>query len=179
MIQLKDFSNDGFDRGASRFREITWLFARLFLFQLPVPLPSRVRTSTLRLFGARVGTGVVIRAGVSISFPWRVTIGDHVWIGENVSILSLAEVVIGSNCCLSQRAFFCTGSHDFGSTKFDLVTKSIVVGDGCWIAASSFVAPGVTFHEGSMCAAGSVVIKDVPSNTVVGGNPARPISTTK
>ena len=138
-------------------------------------MPSRLRVVLLRLFGAKVGVGVVVREGVKVSFPWRLTIGDYVWIGENVSILSLAEVTIESNCCISQHAFLCTGSHDFSQPTFDLITKPITIKSGSWIAANSFVAPGVTIGPNSMCAAGSVVVRDVPPDQIVGGNPTRVI----
>ncbi|WP_286765765.1 MULTISPECIES: WcaF family extracellular polysaccharide biosynthesis acetyltransferase [Rhodopirellula] len=177
MIDLTKFQNDGFDRGASRTKEFAWLTCRLFFFVLPIPLPSMIRAWLLRLFGARVGVGVVIRSGVSISFPWRLSIGDNVWIGEGVSILSLNQVTIESNCCVSQDAFLCTGSHDFSKSTFDLMTRPIVVREGSWVAARCFVAPGVTIGPGSMCAAGSIVLRDVPPLTTVLGNPAIPRQT--
>lgn len=82
-------------------------------FQTWVPWPSSLRVAWLRVFGARVGRGVVVRANVNVSFPWRLTVGDYVWIGEDVDILSLSEVVIEGNVCISQRAYLCTGSHDY------------------------------------------------------------------
>lgn len=127
----------------------------------------------MRLFGAKVGTGVVIRSRVNITFPWKLEIGDQVWIGDEVTILSLERVRIGSNVCLSQRAFLCTGSHDFGKETFDLITKPIEIGDGCWIGAQAFVGPGVTFGASSRCLAGAVVVKDVATGTTVGGVPAK------
>ncbi len=129
----------------------------------------------LRLFGARIGNGVVIRGNVNISFPWRLTIGDHVWIGEDVGILTLAPVLIESNVCISQRAYLCTGSHDFRSETFDLVTRPITIRSGSWIAAGAVILPGVEIGPHSLVAAGSVVNRDVPSSTVVRGNPAAPI----
>lgn len=110
----------------------------------------------LRLFGAKVGIGVVIRSRVNITFPWKLEIGDHVWIGDEVLILSLAPVRIGTNVCLSQRAFVCTGSHDFRSEGFDLITKPVVIGDGCWVAACAFIGPGAILPQGTMVRAGEV-----------------------
>jgi putative colanic acid biosynthesis acetyltransferase WcaF len=137
------------------------------------PLSSSLRAGILRAFGARLGIGVVIRSRVNITFPWRFAAGDHVWIGEEVLILSLADVVIESNVCISQRSFLCTGSHDFYRSDFKLVCKPITVHAGSWIAAQSFIGPGVRIGPGSVVGAGSVVIDDVPPGTLVAGNPAR------
>ena len=112
--------------------------------------------SWLRIFGAKVGRGVVIRSRVNITFPWRFSCGDHVWIGDEVLILSLAPVCLGSNVCISQRAFLCTGSHRFSRETFDLVTRPITIGDGCWIAAQAFVGPGVELPPGTLVKAGEV-----------------------
>lgn len=177
MLTLSDFNNSGFTRGAPKWKEVLWWIARSMFFASWFPLPSAVRVGVLRCFGAKVGRGVVIRSRVHVTFPWRLWIGDHVWIGDEVSILSLAEVRIGSNCCISQRAFLCTGSHDFSKSAFDLITKPITIQEGCWVAAGVFVAPGVTIGPGSLCAAGSIVVKDVASRTVVGGNPAKVVKT--
>src|SRR5947207_3559368 len=126
----------------------------------------------LRSFGEKIGKGVVIRANVNISFPWRLTIGDHVWIGEDVGILSLAPVTIGSNVCISQRAYLCTGSHDFRREDFKLKTAPVTVGDGTWIAALSFIAPGVKIGGSAVVSAGSVVLNNVLAGSFVRGNPA-------
>lgn len=144
-----------------------WLF-----FLNPAPWPSALRVALLRAFGAKIGERVVIRSHVNITFPWRFQAGDDVWLGEEVCILSLAPVVIESNVCVSQRAFLCTGSHDFRAENFNLITKSITVRSGSWVAAQAFVAPGVEIGEGSMVAAGSVVSENVPPRSLVRGNPA-------
>ena len=132
-----------------------WVFRSLF-FAPWFPIPSPLKVAVLRMFGPTVGRGAVIRSRVNITFPWRLVIGDHVWIGDEVIILSLDEVRIGSNVCISQRAFLCTGSHDFSKESFDLITAPIVIGDGCWVCAQAFVGPGVELPAGTMVKAGEV-----------------------
>lgn len=176
MINLSRFNNSAFDRGAPASKEALWWVARSLLFAPWFPIPSSLKVAALRAFGARVGSGVVIRSRVNITFPWRLEIGDNVWIGDEVMILSLDRVTVGKNTCLSQRSFLCTGSHDFGRESFDLTTKPIVIGDSCWIGAMAFVGPGVTFHHGSRCLAGSVVVKDVEVGGTVFGVPAKPLA---
>jgi putative colanic acid biosynthesis acetyltransferase WcaF len=172
MIDLAGYTTGGFDRGASRLKEGAWWLVRALFFQTLIPWPAALRVALLRMFGARVGEGVVIRSQVNITFPWRFAAGDHVWIGDEVMILSLAQVTIESNCCISQRAFLCTGSHDFSSSAFSLRTRGITIREGSWVAAGAFIAPGVSVGPGSMVAAGSVVMKDVGERVIVRGNPA-------
>lgn len=173
-MKLDRFDNSNFDRGASWLKEVLWCVVRSMLFAPWFPVPSVIKVVALRVFGAKVGRGVVIRSRVNVTFPWRVAIGDHVWIGDEVMILSLAQVTIASHVCISQRAFLCTGSHCFQSESFDLVTKPIVIESGCWIAANVFIAPGVTLGTGTKCLAGAVVLKSSEPNQVLVGNPAVP-----
>jgi putative colanic acid biosynthesis acetyltransferase WcaF len=172
MIDLSGYTTGDFQRGASSYKEAAWWIVRALFFQSPVPWPSALRVALLRLFGATVGEGVVIRSHVNVTFPWRLTVGDHVWIGEEVMVLSLAQVSIESNCCISQRAFLCTGSHDFASPAFSLLTKPITIREGSWVAAGAFVAPGVTVGPGSMVTAGSVALSNTGAGVIVRGNPA-------
>lgn len=176
-MDLSKFANEDFERGAKRWKEAAWLLTKRIFFQTSVPWPSALRSSLLRWFGAQVGTGVVIRANVNISFPWRLILGDYVWLGEEVMILSLAPVTIGSHVCISQRSFLCTGSHDHRRETFDLIVRGITLGDGSWIAAQSFIGPGVEVGSGSVVSAGSVVMNSVPERTLVRGNPGVVIKT--
>jgi putative colanic acid biosynthesis acetyltransferase WcaF len=171
-MRLDRYDNSDFSRGASKLKEVLWWIVRSLLFAPWFPVPSALKVAALRAFGAKVGKGVVIRSRVNITFPWRLSIGDHVWIGEEVLILSLASVTIASHVCISQRAFLCTGSHRFRSENFDLVTKPILIGEGCWIAANAFVGPGVTLAPGTLCSAGAVVMRSAGHGEVLSGNPA-------
>ena len=172
VMQLKGYTTGAFERGAPRWKEMLWVAVKCVFFQTPWPWPSALRVALLRAFGARVGTDVTIRSQVNITFPWRLSVGDHVWFGEEVVVLSLAPVTIESHVCISQRAFLCTGSHDFRSEMFELIVKPITVRERSWIAAEVFIAPGVEIGAGSMVAAGSVVVENVPSKSLVRGNPA-------
>jgi len=175
-LRLDRYDNSGFDRGAGRIKEGLWILCKCAFFLSPFPWPSAVRVALLRLFGARLGRGVVVRSGANITFPWRFTAGDHVWIGEDVLVLSLAPVTLGSHVCLSQRAFLCTGSHSWRSETFDLRTRPITVGDCAWIAAQAFIGAGVSIGRGSVVSAGAVVMENVPENSLVRGNPATVVS---
>jgi putative colanic acid biosynthesis acetyltransferase WcaF len=174
VIDLSSYSAADFDRGASRVREALWIAASLLFFRAPWPIPSAARRGLLRIFGAKVGRGVVLRSGICITFPWRLTAGDHVWIGENVRILNLAPVSIGSHVCVSQEVFLCTGSHDFNRRNFALKTAPICIQDHSWIAARAFIGPAVTVGRRSLVAAGCVLMRSIPENSRVAGNPARP-----
>ncbi len=169
---LSRFDNSDFNRGASRLKEVGWYCVRAVFFGSLFPLPSSLLCFWLRFFGAKIGKNVVLRRGLNVSFPWRLRIGDNVWLGEEVSILSLAEVCIESNVCVSQRAFLCTGSHDYYDSTFSLITKPIRLESGSWVAAMAFIGPGVVVGKGSVCAAGSVVTKSVAPYHLVSGNPA-------
>jgi putative colanic acid biosynthesis acetyltransferase WcaF len=171
-MRLDLYDNSDFDRGASRLKEGLWLLTKCLFFLNPFPWPSSLRTFLLRLFGAKLGCDVVIRSGVNITFPWRFRVGDHVWIGDEALILSLASVTLGSHVCLSQRAFLCTGSHDWRRETFDLKTQPIVVEDHVWISALAFIGPGVTVGSHSVVGAGAVVLADIPGNSLARGNPA-------
>jgi len=177
-MRLDLYDNSRFDRGAGRIKEGLWVLCKGLFFLNPFPWPSSLRNWLLQLFGAHIGRNVVIRSGVNISFPWRFSAGNHVWIGEDVCILTLAPVTLGSHVCISQRAFLCTGSHDWKSETFDLQVKPITVEDQVWIAAQAFIGPGTRLGQGSVIAAGVVLLKSIPANSIVKGNPAHVTSKT-
>ncbi|CAM5554487.1 putative colanic acid biosynthesis acetyltransferase [Frigidibacter albus] len=131
----------------------------------------------LRRFGAKVGEGVIIRPSARITYPWKVSIGDHSWIGDRAELYSLVEIEIGRHCCISQDCYLATGSHDHRDIAFGYVTGRITVADEAWLAAGTFVMPGRTVGEGAVVAARSMVTHDVAPATIVAGTPARQIGT--
>jgi putative colanic acid biosynthesis acetyltransferase WcaF len=126
----------------------------------------------LRLFGAKVGKGVYMKPGVRVKFPWYLRVGDFCWLGEDLWIDNLAPVEIGSNVCISQAAYLCTGNHDWTKPNMKLFRKSITVQDGSWVGAKAILCPGVVVGRGAVVAAGSVVTRSVSAYQVWAGNPA-------
>lgn len=169
-MKLDRYSGSEFDRGSSRMKEILWNCCQAIFFSSFLP-GSGWRVKLLRLFGACIGQGVIVKPGVKVKFPWRLAIADHCWIGENVWIDNLAMVTIGSSSCLSQGVYLCTGSHNWSKDTFDLIIKPIVIGEQVWVGAFCTVAPGVTIAPGSVCAIGSVITKQTGRWEVWAGNP--------
>lgn len=171
-VDLSAFRSRGFDRGASFVKEGLWVLVSAVLFRaLPLTL-SPLKRGVLRLFGARIGRAVVIKPDVRITFPWRLSIGDNAWIGEGAWLLNLAAIEIGNDACVSQRAFLCTGSHDYKAASFDLLTGPIILEEGAWIAAGAWVGPGVRVGSHAVLTAQSVATHDLEAFGVFRGNPA-------
>jgi putative colanic acid biosynthesis acetyltransferase WcaF len=165
----------GLNRGRSKWLEAVWYLMKRVFFLSSMPWPSRLKVALLRRFGADVGRGVVIKPRVNIHLPWKLSMGDYVWLGEEVFILNLEPVTIGSHSCISQRAFLCTGNHDYSDPSFRYRNKAIVIEDGVWVGAGVFVAPGLTVHSSAVIVAQAVVTRSMPALMVCGGNPCEPI----
>jgi putative colanic acid biosynthesis acetyltransferase WcaF len=172
QVELSSYSSAQFDRGAGTVKECLWRFTSLVLFRLCPFSFSALKRGALRAFGGRIGRGVVIKPQVKITFPWKLEIGDHVWLGEECWLLNLDRIVIGSNVCISQRAFLCTGNHNYKLPTFDLMVESIVIKDGAWIGAGAWVGPGVVVGSHAVLTAGSVATCNLDSHCIHQGNPA-------
>lgn len=168
-VDLSSFSVEGYRPGRSLVTQLLWYFTSLWLFESGWFLLTRLKPTILRAFGAKIGTGVVIKPNVRIKYPWRLSIGDHCWIGQEVWIDNLAQVTIGDHVCVSQRAYLCTGSHDYRKTSFDLITGEIQLGNGSWVAAGALITGGVSIGANALVAGGSVVSKDLPAGKIVTG----------
>jgi len=169
---LATFDNSWYAPGRGRIVQALWFFLGLPMLRCSIIPSSAFRRLLLRLFGAGIGRGVVIKPGVRVKYPWLLRVGDHSWIGEDVWIDNLAMVRIGSNVCISQGAYLCTGNHDWSDPGFGLMVEPIALTSGCWIGARSMVCPGVTVGECGVAAAGSVVAADIGAFEIHAGNPA-------
>jgi putative colanic acid biosynthesis acetyltransferase WcaF len=130
------------------------------------------RRSMLRLFGARIGHHVHIHPSVRVMIPWNLTIGDLATVGDSVRIYNLGAISIGERTCISQGSHLCAGTHDYRKRDMPLVKSPIRVGEDVWVCADAFIGPGVTVGDFAVVSARAVVMRDVPRNAIVGGNPA-------
>jgi len=152
-----------------------WWIVQDTLFAWSPQVCYRWRVFLLRLFGARVGKGVLIRSSARITLPWKVKIGNYCRIGDNAILYSLDEIEIGDHTVISQRSYLSTGTHDYKNISFNLVIKPIRISDEVWIAADVFVTPGVTIGRGCVVGVRSTVFDDLPEGMICYGSPAKPI----
>lgn len=172
-VDLSTFRNDGYHPGRSLPWQLAWFFLGLPVLRSTLLPFSGLRVRLLCVFGATIGKGVVIKPGVRVKYPWRLTVGDYCWLGEDCWIDNIADVNIGRDACLSQGSYLCTGNHDWSDRSFRLIELKITIGRGAWIGAKAVVCPGVVIGDGAVVAAGSIANRFVPAHEVHAGNPAK------
>jgi putative colanic acid biosynthesis acetyltransferase WcaF len=172
QTDLSKFDNSWYKPGANIIKQVCWYFTNALFFKTSLFPVSALKVLLLRCYGAKVGKGVNIKPAVNIKYPWRLKIGDYAWIGENVWIDNLEDVIIGKSACLSQGALLLCGNHNYKKETFDLLPGKITIEDGVWIGANATVCPGVTCYSHSILTVGSVATKNMEAYGIYQGNPA-------
>lgn len=180
MSELKKVNNALFvptlNIGANKLKQIAWYFTNAIFFKSSINPSSAIKVFLLKLFGAKIGTNVNIKPSINIKYPWKLTIGNNTWIGEEVWIDNLANITIGNNVCISQGALLLTGNHNFKKETFDLIVSEIIIEDGVWIGAKSIVCPGAICRTHSILTVGSTATKELTAYGIYKGNPAIKVS---
>ena len=171
---LSTYDNSWYRPGPP-LKRFFWHYTNTIVFNSGIFPFYGLKIFLLKAFGAKVGQGVIVKPFVNIKYPWFLSIGNHVWIGENVWIDNLADVTIGNNSCLSQGALLLTGNHDYTKSTFDLSIHSIILEDGVWIGAKAIVCPGVICKSHSVLMVGSVAMGNLEPYAIYNGNPAEKI----
>lgn len=171
---LSKYNNSWYKPG-NRLKRLLWYCFNIVFFKSSLFPFYGLKVFLLRLFGARIGTGVLIKPNVNIKYPWFLSIGNHVWIGEEAWIDNLGMVTIGDNVCISQGALLLCGNHDYTSVQFDLLVKPIILEEGVWIGANAIVTGGAVCRSHSVLTAGSVCSGETEAYSIYRGNPAQKI----
>lgn len=165
-FDLAGFTGAGYDKGRGIAVQVLWMIASRCVF-MHWWCPNRVRIAILRMFGAEIGSGTLIRHDVKVHWPWKLRVGDNTWIGEQAWLLNLEPISIGSNTCVSQNVLLCTGSHDRRIRTFEFDNGPIVIGDSVWVAARATVLRGVQIGDGATIGATALVTRDVAEGETV------------
>jgi putative colanic acid biosynthesis acetyltransferase WcaF len=152
-----------------------WYLVEATLFRFSPRPCYRWRNWLLRRFGARVHATARIRPTVTIEVPWNLVVGAHTVVGDSVILYCLGAINLGARVTVSQYAHLCAGTHDYTRADLPLLRPPITIGDDAWVAADTFVGPGVTIGAGTVVGARSNVFGDLPAWKVCVGSPARPI----
>lgn len=133
----------------------------------------------VRLLFGTVGNNPFVGDNFHCDFGVNIHVGDNFHADYNCTMLDVAEIRIGNNCLIGPDVGVYTAGHRLQpeGRVFDGYGMPVTIGNDVWIGGHSTILPGVTIGDGAVVAAGAVVIKDVPSRTLVGGNPARLIKT--
>jgi putative colanic acid biosynthesis acetyltransferase WcaF len=171
QTQLNKFTVGNY-KAEPKLKVLIWYFINRCFFNTAIPWPFAFKIFLLKLFGAKVGYGLVLKPKVRIKNPWRLVIGNDCWIGEDVWIDNLENVTIGNNVCLSQGALLLTGNHDYTKISFPYRLGKIIIEDGVWVGAKSIVCSGVTCYNHSILTVNSVATKSLNAFGIYQGNPA-------
>jgi len=170
-VDFSKYDNSYYKPGSALKRGLWYLVSLVFFQSYIFPFSAPKRT-ILRLFGAKIARGVVIKPSVLIKYPWFLKIGENTWIGEKAWIDNLAEVSIGANVSISQGAMLLTGNHNYKKEAFDLEVYPISIEEGVWIGAQAVVCPGVICLSHAVLGVGAIATKNLEAYTIYSGNPA-------
>jgi len=126
------------------------------------------------------GENTVIEPNFFCDYGYNIVIGDNFYANHNLVILDCADVVFGDNIFIGPNCGFYTAEHPLDAKTRNQgleYAKPIKIGSDVWIGGNVTVIGGVTIGDNVVIGAGSVVVKDIPSNCVAVGNPCRPIKT--
>lgn len=139
---------------------------------------DEIREYVSAITGRKVDESSTIFAPLYVNFGQFIQLGKNVFINHACSFLDMGGITIEDDVLIGPRVNLVTENHPLDpSDRRALITKPIVIKRKAWIGAGATILPGVTIGENAVIAAGAVVSKDVPANTVAGGVPAKFIKT--
>ena len=135
---------------------------------------TRIRNRLSEIIGSQIDRSTIILVPFYTNFGQHIKIGKNVFINHACSFLDMGGITIEDDVQIGPRVNLITENHPVDPFKRkDLDLNSILIKENAWIGAGATILPGVTVGENSIVAAGALVNRDVPANTIVGGVPAK------
>jgi len=139
---------------------------------------EQLREQLSNIIGATIDKSTTLFAPFHTNFGRFISIGKHVFINHACSFLDMGGITLEDHVLLGPKVNLITENHPLDPVnRRGMICKPIVIKRNAWIGAGATILPGVTVGENAVVAAGAVVSKDVPANTVVGGIPAKILKT--
>ncbi|MDR2920998.1 MAG: sugar O-acetyltransferase [Tannerella sp.] len=162
-----------------RMREASYATKKLLVQMNNSSDPAKIRDLLSRITGSMIDESVAVFTPLYINYGKHTTIGKNVFINFNCTFLDLGGITIEDNVLIGPNVSILSEGHPVSpEDRHSLVPKSIHIKKNAWIGAGATILQGVTIGENAIVAAGAVVSKDVPDNTIVGGIPAKVIKST-
>ena len=163
------------DKVAHRAKNILLEF-EVMLLRWVGHIPSHhIRRFFYRLAGVKIGKGSTIHMWANFFDPRNIEIREDTIVGEGILLDGRAKISIGNHVDIASEVMIYNGEHDVHSVDFHSTEEPVVIEDYVFIGPRVIIQPGVRIRKGAIVAAGAVVTKDIPTMTIVGGIPAKPI----
>jgi acetyltransferase-like isoleucine patch superfamily enzyme len=164
------------DPEAYKMREATFATKGLLVQLNNSSDPTEIRDLLRQITGSKIDDSVVLFTPLYINYGKHTQIGKNVFINFDCVFLDLGGITIEDNVLIAPKVSLLSEGHPVSANeRQSLVPGPIHIRKNAWIGAGATILPGVTVGENAVVAAGAVVSKDVPSNTIVGGIPAKHI----
>lgn len=153
-------------------------YAKELVFELNSLHPSEIakRDQIIRKLFGKTGDKLFIEPPFRCDYGYNITVGENFYANYNCTILDCAKVSIGDNVLLAPNVSLFTAGHPI---HFETRNEGpeyafpIVIGNNCWIGGGVIVNPGIVIGDNVVIGSGSVVTKDIPSDTIAVGNPCK------
>ena len=134
------------------------------------------REEKIREIFGQAGKNIYVESHFKCDYGYNISVGDNFYANFDCVLLDVCPIEIGDNCFLAPGVHIYTATHPLDAaerTSGIESAKPVKIGDNVWIGGRAVINPGITIGNNVVVASGSVVVKDIPDNVLVGGCPAK------
>lgn len=158
---------------SQRIKMIVWEYVWMLLCSWTPKPANGWRLLWLKLFGCTIYGKPFVHQRARIQIPWNLILHDRACLGDRTNAYTLGVIEIFEHATVGQEAYLCTGTHAFNKQSMNLITTKITIGKNVFIGARAFIMPGIIIADNAIIGAGSLVTRNVESNAIMAGNPAK------